>query len=131
MSTIRLIGRPVVFFGDMAGVTLQTLGRLLAEQRGSRGVREVAKEIGISHSTLSRVERGFLPDLDTFGKICKWLNVDPGEILGVKPATENQTPEVFGHFKKDQTMSVSTAQALAQMILAAQQALIASEEGRK
>jgi transcriptional regulator with XRE-family HTH domain len=115
----------------MAAITLQTLGRMLAEQRGSRGVREVAREIGISHSTLSRVERGFLPDLDTFGKICKWLNVDPGEILGVKPATENQTPEIFGHFKKDQTLSVSTAQALAQMLLAAQQALIASEEGRK
>lgn len=115
----------------MSAITLQTLGRMLAEQRGTRGVRDVAKEIGISHSTLSRVERGFLPDLVTFGKICKWLNVDPGEILGVKPTTENQTPEVFGHFKKDQTLSASTAQALAQMILAAQQALIASEEGRK
>jgi transcriptional regulator with XRE-family HTH domain len=115
----------------MAAITLQTLGRMLAEQRGSRGVREVAREIGISHSTLSRVERGFLPDLDTFGKICKWLNVDPGEILGVKPTTEtHQTPSVYGHFKKDQTLSISTAQALAQMILAAQ-ALIASEEGQK
>lgn len=117
----------------MSKLTLQTLGRKLAEQRGGRGVREVAREIGISHATLSRVERGYLPDLDTFSKICRWLNVDAGEVLGAQSTnkvTLKAIPKASVHFKKDQTLAPKTAQALAQMILAAQRAMIAAEEGQ-
>lgn len=35
-------------------------------------LREAAKEMGISHSTLSRIENGGKPDVDTFFVICKW-----------------------------------------------------------
>lgn len=38
------------------------------------GMRECAKEIGISPATLSRIERGKMPDLMTYAKVCKWLN---------------------------------------------------------
>jgi transcriptional regulator with XRE-family HTH domain len=109
-------------------ISLESLGRKLVEQRGERGVRETAREIGISHSTLSRVERGYLPDLETFSKICKWLKIDPGEVLGVASAAKQAKPKVSVHFRKDQTLAPKTAQALAQMILAAQRALIAMEE---
>jgi|SRR5947208_2062127 len=108
-------------------MTLQTLGPKLVEKRGDRGIREVAAEIGISAATLSRVERGHLPDLETFRKICKWLDVDPGEVLRVKPSTAG-APVAAVHFRKDQLLSPKTAQALANMILAAQRALIAAEE---
>ena len=106
----------------MAKLTLQTLGRKLAEQRGAMGIRETAKLVGISPATLSRVERGHLPDLETFGKICRWLNVDPGEVLGI-----GSSP-VGVHFRKAQTVKTETAQALAQMILAARRALTVSGE---
>lgn len=33
-----------------------------------------SKEIGISKSTLSRLERDKIPDIDTFVKVVKWLN---------------------------------------------------------
>ena len=49
----------------MQKLTLETLGLKVLEKREDRGVREVAKEIGISPATLSRVERGNLPDLET------------------------------------------------------------------
>lgn len=117
----------------MNKLTLQTLGRKLAEQRGGRGVREVAKEVGISHATLSRVERGYLPDLETFSKICRWLNVDPGEMLGVQPVDKpptNEAPVASVHFKKDQTLAPKTAHALAQMILSARRAFTPAEEGQ-
>jgi len=52
-------------------LTIHSLGRLALDRRGDRGIRAVAEEIGISPATLSRVERGKLPDLDTFGKMCK------------------------------------------------------------
>jgi transcriptional regulator with XRE-family HTH domain len=60
----------------------------IKEKRGDRGLREVANEIGISHATLSRIENGKLPDIETFKKICEWLNVDPGVMLGVKEQKE-------------------------------------------
>jgi transcriptional regulator with XRE-family HTH domain len=40
------------------------------------GVREAAKEIGISAATLSRVENQRLPELVTYNAICNWLSLD-------------------------------------------------------
>lgn len=38
---------------------------------------DAAKEIGISKATLSRINREIgLPDVETFGKCCKWLETD-------------------------------------------------------
>jgi transcriptional regulator with XRE-family HTH domain len=111
----------------MPKITLETLGRLAVEKRGDVGVRAAAKEVGISAATLSRVERGYLPDLETFGKICKWLGVDPGQALGVT-ASPPATPRVAVHFKKKATLSPSTAQALAQMVLAAHRAWLVTED---
>lgn len=111
----------------MPKITLQTLGKKLADKRGSKGVRETAKEIGISHGTLSRLERGHLPDLDTFRKVCTWLGISPNDVLGV----QNPTPQVSNvavHFRKKQTLAPVTAHALAEMILAAQRALLAMNQ---
>lgn len=41
-------------------------------------------EIGISKPTLSRIERGKKPDIDTFAKVCKWLKEDPNKYLNEK-----------------------------------------------
>ena len=57
------------------------LGSLLQQKRGSMGIRAAAGEIGISPATLSRIEHGSLPDLETLGKVCRWLGVDPGWVL--------------------------------------------------
>lgn len=111
----------------MSTLTMQTLGRRLAEKRGARGVRETAKEIGISHATLSRVERGYLPDLDTFKKVCTWLEVDPGEVLGVKSEARTLTT-ASAHFRTKQALKPETAKALADLILAANRALLATEK---
>ena len=102
--------------------SLETLALLMKKKRGERGVRTAAKEIGISHATYSRVERGFLPDLENYQKICNWL----GESVGALPAmpsrkSKSSVPQV--HFRKQPTVSVETAQALAQLILTAQAAI--------
>jgi|SRR5882724_13499892 len=99
--------------------TLENLGRLLQEKRGARGIREVAREIGISHATLSRVERGHLPDLENYQKICKWMEIDISSVIGMA-STKAPAPVAQVHFRKARTISPKTAQALAQMILTAQ-----------
>lgn len=89
----------------------------------------MADEIGISPATLSRVERGRLPDLETFSKICQWLKIDPGEVLGVKKTAQAKTSEVLhsAHFRADKVLSPEAAQALAEMILATQRMMARTE----
>lgn len=111
----------------MPDISLESLVKKIREKRGHRGIREVALEVGISPATLSRVERGHLPDLETFKKVCAWVGVDPGEILGVQPATRRQAA-VKVHFKKDSAIAAPTAKALAELILAAQ-ARMRKDEG--
>jgi len=111
----------------MAKITLQTLGRKIIDKRGERGIRETAKTIGISHGTLSRLERGHLPDLETFAKVCKWLRIDPAEVLGVSPQSRT-VPTAAVHCRKDQVLAPATARALAHLILAAHRAVMLTEE---
>ena len=87
----------------------------LAAARAGRGVREVAREIGISPATLSRVENGRVPDLETFQKICSWLKVDPGTFLGFRP-TSTPAAEARVHFRKEGALKPRTAKALAELI---------------
>lgn len=103
--------------------SLDQLGELVARKRGAAGLRATAAKIGISPATLSRVEQGHLPDLENFSKICRWLNVDPSSILGLE-----DRPMAAVHFRKEQTMKLETAKALAEMILATQRALLARKE---
>lgn len=44
-------------------------------RKPSRSLRDVAEETGISAATLSRIEREMMPDLETYIKLCRWLDV--------------------------------------------------------
>lgn len=51
------------------------LGKIIRRWRQIEdlGIREVAKEIGVTHGTLSRIERGENMDGRTLAKIFLWL----------------------------------------------------------
>jgi transcriptional regulator with XRE-family HTH domain len=103
-------------------LNIEDFGRLIAAKRGPRGVRIVAAEIGTSHATLSRVENGHMPDLETFAKLCRWLDRDPREFLGM-PKADAPAPSAVVHFRKKKTVALDTAVALGELILAAQNAV--------
>jgi hypothetical protein len=72
-----------------------------------------------------------MPDLATFAKICKWLGRDPREFLGIdtKPSSAKEaSPKAVVHFKKNKTVTVETATALGELILAAQRAVQARDD---
>jgi transcriptional regulator with XRE-family HTH domain len=52
-----------------------SLGEALRAERRSRrlSLRDLADEIGVSFNTLSRTERGHLPELKNYERIVKWL----------------------------------------------------------
>lgn len=109
----------------MAKLNLTSISPLVREKRGVRGIREVAAEIGISYATLSRVENGKVPDLETFSKICKWLELDPSEILGcsskTKPAQSKEGATVLAHFRADKDLNPDTLQALTEIVVRARE----------
>jgi transcriptional regulator with XRE-family HTH domain len=103
-------------------MNIELLAEGILRKRSIKGVREAAKEIGISSATLSRVENKKVPDLATFGKICAWLEDDPAIYLGL--VKSNPTSLVRVHFKKESAISPDSAKALSEMILLAQKALL-------
>jgi transcriptional regulator with XRE-family HTH domain len=110
-------------------LSIAELGRLIAHKRGGRGIRSAAAEADVSSATLSRVENGHMPDLMTFAKICKWLEVDPREFLGVGfTAQPEVAPQTVAHFRKKKTVSQETAVALGELILAAQREMQARQD---
>jgi hypothetical protein len=70
-----------------------------------------------------RVENGRIPDIETFGKLCHWLQIDPGSFLGFESKPESTSETTFTsmsvHCKTDQNPQPATVQALAQMMLLA------------
>ena len=99
-------------------ITLESLGPALRDNRGGRGLREVAKEMGISPATLSRIETGKQPDLETFSKVCRWLAVDGGEVLGCSEEKGHPSTTLSAHFRAEKTMKPDTANHLGALILA-------------
>ena len=57
---------------------LKDLPLLLEYERKKRklSLRDVEDEIGISHATLSRIERGYAFDILSLEKIVAWLNLE-------------------------------------------------------
>src|SRR5260370_40297157 len=108
-------------------MTPKDLGHLIQRKRGSMGVRAAAGEIGISAATLSRIENGRVPDLDTLKKVCAWLGIDPASYLGI-PAEQapSASPSVQVIFKKERAVSPKTSRALAKLIQAAYQQFAAT-----
>jgi transcriptional regulator with XRE-family HTH domain len=107
------------------------LAAMVIAKRGGRGLRATAAEIGgVSASTLSRIEHGKVPDLDTFLRLCKWLGVSPDEFTDGPPIT---APEDYGqrmdiiaaHLRADRTLDRATARALERMVRLAYQAAAA------
>lgn len=118
-------------------VDKRRLASYVRAKRGNRGLREAAQEIGtLSAATLSRVEQGNMPDLDTFLRLCQWLDEPPqsfmtvaarvhGEYRGSRPT---RTPDLIAaQLRADPTLSARAADALSMTIELAYQAAMRDE----
>ncbi|MDJ0599049.1 MAG: helix-turn-helix domain-containing protein [Crocosphaera sp.] len=81
--------------------------------------RETAKEIGkVSPSTLSRIENGKVPDLDTFLALCDWLEVPPTKLIQNTEEKEDlDTAEVISiRLRGDKNLDPAIANVLASLV---------------
>ncbi|CAG9185630.1 hypothetical protein LMG32289_06019 [Cupriavidus pampae] len=71
----------------MAHVKMDILADYMSRRRGERSLREIAKEVGVSAATLSRIENRMAPDLATFVKVCAWLGENPATFFDLEPVS--------------------------------------------
>jgi transcriptional regulator with XRE-family HTH domain len=95
----------------------------IKSKRGKKGLRETAAEIGgVSAATLSRIEQGNLPDVETFIKICKWLKVSTDSfILGKKPSNSelSEKDKIVYQLRSSRELDVATVNAMIALVNAA------------
>lgn len=57
------------------------------------GTRQVAKEVGTSHTTILRALRGDIVDVGTILKISKWMGIKPSTLINSMATTKDVLPE--------------------------------------
>ncbi|GGH42568.1 hypothetical protein GCM10007423_39270 [Dyadobacter endophyticus] len=107
-------------------VNVKALGEAIQRHRDAKKltVRAAAEQMeNVSASTLSRIERGNVPDLDTYMRLCRWLEVDPSFFavdVTDKPQTVKEsalkTDDIIVHLRADKLLNHSTREALITMI---------------
>ena len=100
-------------------LNINDLGELLRNQRKRKGVglRTAAHEIGVAFSTLARVERGHIPDIETFSRLARWLGRSPAEFFGQETASSESTPDVIeAHLRGDPALSSRAAEQIAGIV---------------
>ena len=102
--------------------TLNTelLSSMLKSKRGKTGLRDTSTQIGnISAATLSRVEQGNLPDVETFIRLCKWLQVSTDTFVTgqKKPASDlSEKDKLVYQLRSSQQLDPDTINAMIGMV---------------
>jgi len=103
-----------------SSLNTELLAGMLKENRAGKGLREIANEIGgISFTTLSRIEKGKVPDVETFVKLCAWLKV-PADTF-IQRAHENITEvsnkqSIVAHLRAERELPKETINMLINVI---------------
>lgn len=106
-----------------------SLGGALRRGRKSKqlSLRDLADEIDVSFNTLSRVERGYLPDLTNYNRIVRWLGVPASTFLEDTDAPAG-TPDVIArHLFADPNLSLDGAGKIASLVQELYDSLVAPQ----
>lgn len=91
------------------------LAATLKERRRARrfSLRDLADETGVSFNTLSRVERGQLPDLKNLQRIADWLEMPTDAFLSGTPSTLRT---IARHLRADERLSEQAAEQISKLV---------------
>ena len=79
-------------------------------------LREASDESGVPFSTLSRIEKGRLPDLVNFQRIVEWLGVPVDEFFAPGASVEATPSVIAEHLKADPSLSPEAATKIAEIV---------------
>lgn len=95
------------------------LGKILKDRRDTKGIglRAAAREAGVSFNTLARVEKGHVPDIETFSRLAHWVGRSPADFLGQGSITPDSTPDLIEtHLRGDDALSSDAAGRIAGIV---------------
>ena len=90
-------------------------------KRGAQSLREVVGEVkGVSISTLSRIENGKIPDMETFLHICDWLDASPDDFMRSEPTPQelkrSTLEQILLLLRMDTSLDAEVVEALAVLL---------------
>ena len=101
----------------MAEPLSQLGARLKARRRAKRlSLRDLADQTGVSFNTLSRVERGHVPDLKNFQRIVDWLEIPPETFFAPDEPASSTPQSIARHLLADKRLSEDAASKIAEVV---------------
>lgn len=100
-------------------ISISELAQAVRSKRGSASLSAIAERTSVSASTLSRIERGQIPDLTNLEKLAAWLEVEiraaEHQTDGIPSATDvRRVVEV--HLRAARNLPDDTARAVARTV---------------
>lgn len=98
---------------------MNTLGALLKDGLRSRGMstRSAARQMGIAHTTLLRIENGRPADVSTLVKICAWLGIKPASVLNADGMGQDiLAAQIAAVLESDPRLTAVFSEAMARII---------------
>src|SRR5688572_30553955 len=93
------------------------LSKVLRSKRGNRKLADVAREIdGVSAFTYGRMERGGLPEIDNYIRICRWLDVSTDFFTASFEKVSASQKNIIARLRTDKHLPKETSNALIQMV---------------
>ena len=110
-----------------ARLDIQALVAALDSKRRAKNLswRQLAKKTDVSQSTLTRMQQGKRPDVDTFASLVRWLGMPAEDFLvseahkGKKASGSHPVAVLSAHLRAKKEMSDETLQAVEALIQAA------------
>lgn len=111
-------------------VNVDALYAALDTKRRSRDAswREIARELGVSPSTFSRMAQGRRPDVDTFATLLHWLGMPAESFMTIESTDESEQPDamamVSSYLRSAKNIQPEDAKALEEIFEAAYNHLV-------
>jgi transcriptional regulator with XRE-family HTH domain len=101
-----------------AGFDAQRFYQDLDETRLERGVqwRQVARESGISASTLTRMAQGKRPDVDGLAALVRWSGLEADKYMVGEQRQTEPVARIASYLRADPNLDPGDAEALTEMI---------------
>lgn len=90
----------------------------LDAHRVSRGLnwKDVARESGVSQSTLTRISQGRRPDIDGLALLLTWSGLNAADFLKNRPGEPEPLAQVTALLRADKNLNRESAEALEEII---------------
>lgn len=97
---------------------IKTLGPLVQQRRKDDGLslRQASEASGVPVATLSRIEKGGMPDLGTFSLIVEWLGESPDQFFSATERVENTPDAIEVRLLSDPALRQDAAEKIAGIV---------------